>query len=154
MNKLVRPSGPYYHISLDNHDGEIFEPRVPKNRMNWEDDQTPRICFAEDLYGCLQAIDMMPLPRMEQFFFVHEPILLHDHTDPFYYPTRDEVPDVNETGEVWCLDPVEMKCTSFCMAWVDHDNVELHIEELYFNPDPNLDRDELIDQYYRDFYGK
>ena len=129
MNKLMRPYRSLYHISLDNHDGEIFHPRVPKNRMLLEDDKTPRICFSEDLEGCLQAIEMMPAPHWEQFFFVHKPELVHPGTSPFYYPTEDEVPDVNETGEVWCLEEVRMRCTSFCMAWCDDDDMELHIEE-------------------------
>lgn len=35
---------------------EEFVPRIPKNRMQGEDDSTPRICVSDNLLGCLRAM--------------------------------------------------------------------------------------------------
>lgn len=47
-----------FHISSDILDAEtkLFTPRVPENRCEGEDDTIPRICFSNNVLGCIKAI--------------------------------------------------------------------------------------------------
>lgn len=79
-----------YHLSKD----EITElvPRIPKS--DFEDQETPRICFAKDIQGCLIGIN-------EDADITGETFNVYSITTADYYePTEEEVADVAITGEV------------------------------------------------------
>jgi len=139
-----------YHISMENNDGVKFEPRVPLHRMNGEDPVTDRVCFAPTIEGALKAIDLLPYNEFlpEVFFFVHMPVnvleLINDGA--IYEPSEGEVPDVKETGEVWCMEPVEMRCVSFAHAYY-HQSKGIVVEDIYTDPDPRMSIEELIGRY-------
>ena len=106
-----------YHISPVNHDGEIFYPRVPESRMKTEDDKTPRICFAPTLEGAYKAVCPNPRHLDLDLFFLHVPDNMDDIKafNSIVSPDENEVPDVLDTDELWCLDPVYMKCIGVIM---------------------------------------
>ena len=86
-----------YHLSKD----EITElvPRIPES--DFEDQETPRICFAKDIQGCLIGIN-------EDADITDETFNVYSITTADYYePTEEEVADVAITGEVWILKPVK-----------------------------------------------
>lgn len=86
-----------YHLSKD----EITElvPRIPES--DFEDQETPRICFAKDIQGCLIGIN-------EDANITGETFSVYSITTADYYePTEEEVADVAITGEVWVLKPVK-----------------------------------------------
>ena len=86
-----------YHLSKD----EITElvPRIPES--DFEDQETPRICFAKDIQGCLIGIN-------EDADITGETFNVYSITTADYYePTEEEVADVAITGEVWVLKPVK-----------------------------------------------
>lgn len=86
-----------YHLSKD----EITElvPRIPES--DFEDQETPRICFAKDIQGCLIGIN-------EDADITNETFNVYSITTADYYePTEEEVADVAITGEVWILKPVK-----------------------------------------------
>ena len=86
-----------YHLSKD----KITEliPRIPES--DFEDQETPRICFAKDIQGCLIGIN-------EDADITGETFNVYSITTADYYePTEEEVADVAITGEVWVLKPVK-----------------------------------------------
>lgn len=86
-----------YHLSKDNRDGEILIPRIPKGHfvdLGYEDDKTPRICFAQSIDGALRALGDRVLNTE---LFIHIAIGNPD----YYKPTKKEVPDCKITGEIW-----------------------------------------------------
>ena len=86
-----------YHLSKD----KITEliPRIPES--DFEDQKTPRICFAKDIQGCLIGIN-------EDADITGETFNVYSITTADYYePTKEEVADVAITGEVWILKPVK-----------------------------------------------
>lgn len=86
-----------YHLSRD----EINElvPRIPES--DFEDQETPRVCFAKDIQGCLIGIN-------EDADITGETFNVYSiTTDNYYEPTEDEVADVKITGEVWITEPVK-----------------------------------------------
>ena len=50
----------YYHVSKQDLDGVILNPRIPTNSWfidnGYEDDKTPRICVTKSIDNCLTAI--------------------------------------------------------------------------------------------------
>jgi hypothetical protein len=112
---------PLFHLSWENHDGEVFYPRVPSNRMVDEDDCTDRVCLSSSLHGCYTAINDTPYwfrTQIDDFIFVHVAKNLRElvETENLWLPGLDEVPDILETGEIWATGPVEMEC--ICVARV------------------------------------
>ena len=103
---------PLYHISVENHDGELFVPRVPYGAKEWGEDYiTKRICVSTSIVGCIRAVDpCMWCPRVD--WYVHIPY----NTEELYergsvvVPSEKEVGDVMITREKWITEPVKMKC--------------------------------------------
>lgn len=136
-----------YHISTINHDMETFFPRVPQHRMKEEDGITPRVCFAESIEGAMTAIGLNPVSASEQFFFVHIPEDFNELMDANAFINPSElVPDADETHEIWCVEPVKLRCIAFVMAYVDW-NGHIKLEELYMDPDPKYTLYDLIARY-------
>ena len=82
-----------YHLSKE----KISEmtPRVPVSK--YEEQKTPRICFATTIQGSLIGIN-------ENKDITGDVYNVYSiETNDFYKPKKSEVPDSNITGEVWYL---------------------------------------------------
>lgn len=93
-----------YHISSRNSNGKILTPRIPKNfftNNGFEEDKTPRVCFAKSIDGALAALSQN-LENKE--LFIHVPC------DNIKYTNAINVPDSKITKEVWVKEPVKIKC--------------------------------------------
>lgn len=68
-------------------------PRIPKSE--YEDQKTPRICFAKTIQGCLIGINEDHDATGDRYYcYVID-------ADDYHVPTKEEVSDVGITGEVW-----------------------------------------------------
>ena len=89
-----------YFITQSNKFGDsmILSPRIPKSidEENGEDSERPRICVCKTVSDCMKSI------QTNLFDGCNINIYSCDvpETD-IYIPTPEEVPDVNETNEVW-----------------------------------------------------
>lgn len=99
-----------YHISEKNLNGKILTPRVPNNEfIKWgvEDGKTKRVSFARSIGKCLTGLGRNVLGKV---FYVFEPDISPDKLKSnIIYPTKDMVPDVHITHEVWVTCPVKLK---------------------------------------------
>ena len=98
-----------YHLSQENHDGEIFIPKIPKyDDPEWEtkneDSKTPRVSFSKSIRGALKGV---PMRHVRRVWDVHVPANID--TGAIYEPTEDEVYDVERSQEVWYVKPVKLK---------------------------------------------
>lgn len=111
MNKIeflskMKDPNVYMHITRDlGHTGE-FKCRVPENRLKgWnEDGETPRICVAEDLNGCLTGAGIDENTLVKVFFIDVEKLGLEDSIvkwNELY--EKDLVTDAVYTKEAWIL---------------------------------------------------
>lgn len=96
-----------YFLSDKNKNNQVLIPRIPDNfftRNGYEDSTTPRVCFAptieKALMGLGRAVD-------DEEFYVHTPM---STCIDLQHPSKEQVPDVQQTGEVWSLKPVRIKC--------------------------------------------
>lgn len=97
-----------FFISDKDMDGEILQPRLPKNyftKNGFEDNKTKRVCFCTSIDKCLMALSMN---CKNKIYYVHQPI--GDYN--IISPSTKDVPDSKITGEKWILDPVKIKCIS------------------------------------------
>mgnify|MGYP004458291345 FL=1 len=93
----------YIHVSFDVVDA--FKPRVPKSRIEGEDDTIPRICVANRLLDCINAMPSGP-ETMRAMRQLGLPVVIHA-----YYMQAQEiwntdaiiqyVPDARCYGESW-----------------------------------------------------
>lgn len=90
----------YFFISRKNHDNKTLNPRIPKNRMPSEDDKTARICVSTSIAGCLAAVQGL---KEGNIVYIHT-----CKSNQVIQPTKDLVPDVFFTGEIWITEPVQM----------------------------------------------
>ena len=92
---------PLYHISVENHDGKLFVPRVPYRAKEWEEDfKTKRICVSTSIVGCVRAVDpCMWCPRVD--WYVHVPYNIEElyKNGSVVVPSEKEVGDVKITRE-------------------------------------------------------
>ena len=99
-----------YRLDHDNFDGKILQPQVPDNyftRNGYEDNSTPRVCFARDIKHCLRAMSCN-CTGME--FYVHVPLSFYDAKSHLKRPLSKEVPGADITGEIWITRPVKLLC--------------------------------------------
>ena len=69
----------YIHVSFDVVD--TFKPRVPKSRIEGEDDTIPRICVSNRILDCvnampsgpetIQAMQQLGLPAIIHAYYMH-----------------------------------------------------------------------------------
>ena len=97
-----------YHLSVDNHHGELFKPHIPTNRLPREDNTTPRVCFADTIVGAWKAMPHQMIGTDCIMLFVHVPAYIPSK-EYIVFPTEEQVPDVNITGELWSVKPVRME---------------------------------------------
>ena len=96
-----------YFLSNTSMDQTILQPRIPNNYLvknGYEDDKTKRICFAPSIDKCLMGLSRN---------LKGERLCVHIAVDydnlKMKKPTVKEVPDSKITGEIWILEPVELK---------------------------------------------
>ena len=113
-----------YHISPEGHlDGQIFKPRVPDyldkydpSKTEFEDVETPRVCFSPSIEGCLNAI-IVNIGRWKtanklRDWYVYIP---EKPLKEYKYRTNKQlvdaklVYDANITKEIWIEEPVRLK---------------------------------------------
>ena len=119
MRKYNPTSHPkLYHLSIDNHDGEIFFPRIPSSYE--EENQTiPRVCVSTSIIGCLRAIDPGRWnPYIEYYVHVPENIDELYNTLSVKSPNMKDVPDVDITKEKWIVKPTRF----YCIGLIRSDN--------------------------------
>ena len=83
-------------------------PRIPSNRMDGEDDSTPRICFAPSIEKCLLGITgygsicrySLNDCRLSAYAYT---------SDQWVKPTEEQVPDQHITDEHWLTSPCTMR---------------------------------------------
>jgi hypothetical protein len=105
IKRLHNYKGKLYCISKEDLDGKTLKPRIPINyfTMNgYEDNTTPRVCFAPDVGKCLTALSQNCTNKT---YYVYEP----DGEYDIYKPNDIAVPDSKITGELWILKPVKLK---------------------------------------------
>ena len=102
-----------FHVSVMDIAGTILTPRVPKNEfVDWgvEDNKTKRVCFARSITKCLLALGY---DLKDKVFNVYVPDTTYTPVDTLlkniHFPTKDEVPDVAFSHEVWVTCPVKLK---------------------------------------------
>lgn len=113
-----------YHISPEGHlDGHVFKPRVPDyldkydpSKTEFEDVETPRVCFSPSIEGCLNAI-IVNIGRWKtanklRDWYVYIP---EKPLKEYKYRTNKQlvdaklVYDANITKEIWIEEPVRLK---------------------------------------------
>ena len=95
-----------YRLSQNNLDGKVLKPSIPDNyftRNNYEDNTTPRVCFAPSIDKCLMALSQK-CDGMKLYVYIPE------NTYNIYKPSVNEVPDSKITDEVWITIPVKVRC--------------------------------------------
>lgn len=96
-------------------------PEIPLTASENEDTTIPRICVAPTIEQCLTGIGLMG--RFRRCLEANEdardysvdgnevyPILVVEFSDDndWYHPTKEQVPDVETTGEIWSLHPLKV----------------------------------------------
>lgn len=99
------------HLSDENHDGEIFKPRVPDSIVvsEHEDDHTRRICFSDSISRAFLAINFK---GNYQKLYVHVPVGIEEivRRGKLCKPTKEQVFDADFTNEYWIKCNVRLKC--------------------------------------------
>lgn len=96
-----------YHLSTENHDGDVFEPRYYDNDnvKAGTERRVKRICFSDSINGCIYSI--FPSGTYDVDLYVHVP---GSEVTKVYETTPDDIYDSNITHELWVKEPVTMKC--------------------------------------------
>lgn len=106
-----------FFLSDKNMDGKTLTPRVPNNfliKNGYEDNKTPRVCFAPSIDQALMAISRN---LKDEELYVHQPKNVNKKS--IYKPSIKEVPDVKITGEIWYTEPVELECVGKILITAD-----------------------------------
>lgn len=96
-----------YHLSTENHDGDVFEPRYYDNDnvKAGTERRVKRICFSDSINGCIYSI--FPSGAYDVDLYVHVP---ESEVTKVYETTPDDIYDSKITHELWVKEPVTMKC--------------------------------------------
>ena len=113
-----------YHISPEGHlDGQIFKPRVPDyldkydpSKTEFEDVETPRVCFSPSIEGCLNAI-IVNIGRWKTanklrdwyVYIPEKPLKEYKYRTNKQLVDEKKVYDANITKEIWIEEPVRLK---------------------------------------------
>lgn len=99
--------------ALEYYSGQPVFPRVPRHRLLYENDITPRICVAPTLEDCITAIGVEKFSQCCRYcgdYPVFDclsnkiyPIIIQEFglDEPYYKPSANEVSDVAWTREAW-----------------------------------------------------
>ena len=105
IKKLSNYKGKLYFISEKDINNSILKPRIPDNfftKNGFENTSIKRVCFAPSIDKCLMALSQK---CTGEELYVYVP----DGDYNFYRPTVKEVPDSKITGELWIIEPVQIK---------------------------------------------
>lgn len=106
----------YYHLS-EKANLTTLVPKIPECAVSMYEDKTiKRVCFSDFIGGCLSALQDIPCK-----YYVYTPI----NDVKMYRPSVEEVRDVNFTHEVWCLEPIPVKCIGIIESF-NYTKVERH----------------------------
>lgn len=113
-----------YHISPEGHlDGHVFKPRVPgyldkydPSKTEFEDVETPRVCFSPSIEGCLNAI-IVNIGRWKTanklrdwyVYIPEKPLKEYKYRTNKQLVDEKKVYDANITKEIWIEEPVRLK---------------------------------------------
>lgn len=113
-----------YHISPEGHlDGHVFKPRVPEyldkydpSKTEFEDVETPRVCFSPSIEGCLNAI-IVNIGRWKTanklrdwyVYIPEKPLKEYKYRTNKQLVDEKKVYDANITKEIWIEEPVRLK---------------------------------------------
>ena len=113
-----------YHISPEGHlDGHVFKPRVPEyldkydpSKTEFEDVETPRVCFSPSIEGCLNAI-IVNIGRWKTanklrdwyVYIPEKPLKEYKYRTNKQLVDEKLVYDANITKEIWIEEPVRLK---------------------------------------------
>ena len=113
-----------FHISPEGHlDGQIFKPRVPEyldkydpSKTEFEDVETPRVCFSPSIEGCLNAI-IVNIGRWKTanklrdwyVYIPEKPLNEYKYRTNKQLIDEKKVYDANLTKEIWIEEPVRLK---------------------------------------------
>lgn len=113
-----------FHISPEGHlDGQIFKPRVPEyldkydpSKTEFEDVETPRVCFSPSIEGCLNAI-LVNIGRWKTanklrdwyVYIPEKPLKEYKYRTNKQLIDEKKVYDANLTREIWIEEPVRLK---------------------------------------------
>ena len=93
-----------YHLSKTK-DLTILEPKVPECAVPmFENTTTKRVCFSDNIEGCLSALQDGP-----SVYYVY---ILNEHIEEsfLYYPSVNEAIDCKLTNEIWIKKKIHVKC--------------------------------------------
>lgn len=116
----------YFHVSRDdNLDGKTLKPRVPNYLTQqeefdrdkdpyFEETKTPRVCFSNSIEGCLNAMisagDRVATGGDELYVYIPVKPISEYKTKLNKDLVKDkDVFDAKSTGEIWILEPVQLK---------------------------------------------
>lgn len=124
VKKLSNYNGKMYCISTQQLDGKTLTPRVPDNfltKNGYEDNETPRVCFAPSVDQCLIGLSQNVTNKT---FYVYSPEDISKLD--VYKPNVKAVPDSKITGELWAIQPVTLKEVGkiFCEGDAGRDGLE------------------------------
>ena len=129
MGDLINGVNPWsmkrvFHISPEGHlDGQIFKPRVPEyldeydpSKTEFEDVETPRVCFSPSIEGCLNAI-LVNIGRWKTanklrdwyVYIPEKPLKEYKYRTNKQLIDEKKVYDANLTKEIWIEEPVRLK---------------------------------------------
>ena len=113
-----------FHISPEGHlDGQVFKPRVPEyldkydpSKTEFEDVETPRVCFSPSIEGCLNAI-IVNIGRWKTanklrdwyVYIPEKPLKEYKYRTNKQLINEKKVYDANLTKEIWIEEPVRLK---------------------------------------------
>lgn len=101
-----------YHASLI-PDLTTLIPKTPSHFLTkhlLEEGITKRVCFAPSIKSCLRAIDA----KKNKIYYIYQPNGINEKY--LYKPSREEVPDVSLTHEIWYLKPVSVRLVAVVVA--------------------------------------
>lgn len=108
-----------YHVSIvELKENELnFIPRVPKERMDAENDSIKRICFSDDIANCLKAMSDIEQvlwksytndSNIKLFVYAIDESKLNSSSLLKPINVSTYVPDALENNEYWVLEEVEV----------------------------------------------
>jgi len=106
LQLLSNYKGKLYFIS-EKEIADVINPQIPDNfftRNGYEDNETKRVCFSDDIGKCLTGLSQNVKGKI---FNVYIPDDISKYK--IYKPDSNTVPDVDITNEMWILEPVKLK---------------------------------------------
>ena len=120
--KVLHPRNPSWIQRMMKKDKDEFIKNMEKTKKTGEDNygtgyeeyKTPRVCFANSIEGCLNAIinakDRMSLAGKQLHVYIPEkPINNYKHKTNKEIKRDGDIFDANITNEMWILEPVKVK---------------------------------------------